>query len=376
MYKIVIAPDSFKGSISAKNAAQTIAKGIFDGAKGKINPVCVPIADGGEGTLETMVTEDSFFSLSVTGPLFTPITAAYGIKDGTAVIEMARAAGLTLVPEEKRAAAKTTTFGVGEMILDAIERGIRRILLTAGGSATNDGGAGMLAALGAHFLDQNGKIFIPTGENLEKVAEIDLSSCPAALKECTFTIATDVKNPLLGETGATYVYAKQKGASDACLAQMEKGMTHYAAILEEKTNKEIKETPGCGAGGGIGAPLLAFFNATVTSGIDAVLSALDFEKALKDADAVITGEGKMDVQSLYGKAISGVVRYAKKQHLPVYCFVGCVGDDEKALKAMGIEEIYTTVSLAVSAQDSIENAEKYLYHLGLAFAEKFISGQA
>ncbi len=375
MSKIVIAPDSFKGSISAKDAALAIAKGIKDASGTRLETVCVPIADGGEGTLETMLGEEEWITLSVKGPLFTPLSAAYGIKGDTAIIEMARAAGLTLIKEEERSALKTTTYGVGEMIADALTRGIRHILLTAGGSATNDGGTGMLAALGARFIDPFGKEFIPTGESLSEIADIDLSRLYDALDDCRFTVATDVKNPLLGKTGATRVYAAQKGADDAALAKMEAGMLHYAALLKEKSGKDVASIPGCGAGGGIGAPLLAFCGASVTSGIDAVLSTLAFEETLKNASAVITGEGRMDVQSLYGKAISGVVRYAEAQNIPVYCFVGCVGNEETVLKQMGIQDIRTTLSLASSPEDSIQNAEKYLCRLGFDFAKEFILSQ-
>lgn len=367
--KIIVAPDSFKGSISARDAAHAIARGLKDGYKGDLEAVEVPIADGGEGTLEAMVFEGELVPLTVTGPRFSPVSAAYGRRGESAVIEMARAAGLTLVAEGERCAKEATTYGVGELILHAAENGAKHILLTVGGSATNDGGAGMLCALGARFTDKDGNAFIPTGGTLAEIARIDVSGLSPFVRNCRFTLATDVKNPLLGRTGATRVYAEQKGASPYELDEMEQGMAHYAALLAEAAGRDIASLPGCGAGGGLGAPLLAFLSAEITSGIDAVLRTLRFDTLLEGADAVITGEGRLDTQSLYGKAISGVVRYAAEKEIPVYCFVGCAGDDPALLKQMGVADIFTTVSLAPSPEASIANAGEYLYRLGHMFGE-------
>ena len=374
--KIIISPDSFKGSISAKDAAHAIARGLKDGYKGELEAVEVPIADGGEGTLEAMVLEGELVPLTVTGPRFSPVSAAYGRRGDSAVIEMARAAGLTLVSEDERSAKEATTYGVGELILHAAKNGARHILLTVGGSATNDGGAGMLCALGARFTDKDGNAFIPTGGTLADIARIDVSGLSVLVRNCRFTLATDVKNPLLGRTGATRVYAEQKGASPQELDEMEGGMAHYAALLAETAGKDIASLPGCGAGGGLGAPLLALLSAEITSGIEAVLKTLRFDTLLEGADAVITGEGKMDAQSLYGKAISGVVRYAAAKGIPVYCFVGCVEDDPALLKQMGIADIFTTVSLAPSPEASIANAGEYLYRLGTLFGKKLRAQKA
>lgn len=368
--KIVIAPDSFKGSVSAKDAARAIEKGILAGASEKFQTLCFPIADGGEGTLDALTEEKDLIYMTVTGPYFSPVSAAYGMKGDTAIIEMARAAGLTLVGEAERCAEKATTYGVGELMLDALSRGAKKIILTVGGSATNDGGAGMFAALGATFTDISGKSFIPTGGTLANIKDISISSLSPLLSDCRITLATDVKNPLLGAEGATNVYARQKGASDEALIRMERGMAHYASLLTEKSGKDAASVAGCGAGGGLGAPLLSFCRAFVTSGIDAVLSALSFDEAIKDAAAVITGEGKLDCQSLYGKAVSGVVRRAAEANVPAYAFVGCVGDDPEELKKMGLRDIQTLLSLAESPEDSIRNAEKYLYKLGTDFSKK------
>lgn len=360
--KFLVAPDSFKGSISAADAADAIARGLTRGTdkSSTREVICVPIADGGEGTLDALVPSAGRFSRTVTGTDGTTVTAEYGCMGSTAIVEMARAAGLTLTPEGKRSALTATTFGVGELILDALDRGYRDLLLTVGGSGTNDGGCGLLAALGAKFYDKNGDAFIPTGGTLQNIAKIDTVSMDNRLFACKFTIATDVKNPLLGPDGATYVYARQKGADDAALAQMEAGMTHYATLLRGICGKDVATIPGCGAGGGISAPLLGFLNAEIRSGIDAVLDAVDFEAKLKDADAVITGEGKIDRQSLFGKAISGVCRAAAKAGVPVYALVGCIGDDRKALLDMGLANILAIGDLAPDAAYSMTHAAELL----------------
>ena len=365
--KFVIAPDSFKGSISAQDACAAIKRGIEEIIP-SASVICKPIADGGEGTLDALIPPERQIRLSVTGPMFKPVTARYGNIGDVAIIEMAAAAGLTLVPESDRNAGNTTTYGVGEIITDAISNGYRRIMLTVGGSATNDGGCGMLAALGARFTDVDNMEFIPTGNTLYNISRIDLSDVKKEVFDCEFIIATDVKNPLLGENGATYVYAPQKGAAPEELDDMERGMTHYAQLLTAMSRRNVAEIEGCGAGGGLSAPLLAFFNARIQSGIDTVLDITDFDSALTDAYAVITGEGKIDCQSLFGKAISGVAKRANKNGISVYCFVGCVGDDIDKLKSMGITDIFDVLSIADSLEDAIQNAHKYLYSMAQDFA--------
>jgi glycerate kinase len=359
--KILIAPDSFKGSISAEDAASAIARGIA--ARCDAQTVKIPIADGGEGTLCALVPPERITETTVTGTGGDPVCAAYGHVGETAVIEMARAAGLTLVEESRRSVLTSTTFGVGQLILHALDRGFRSFLLTAGGSGTNDGGCGLLAALGACFRDADGTPFVPTGGTLHRIATIDLSKLDARLKACTFTIATDVKNPLLGPAGATYVYAKQKGCADRDLPHMEAGMSHYADLLKDMCGRDVAAIPGCGAGGGISAPLLAFLGAGIRSGIDAVLEAVCFDDQLKDADAVITGEGKIDRQSLYGKAISGVCNAAAKAGVPVYALVGCIGDDKQTLLNMGLADILAIGDIAPSAEYSMTHASELLERL-------------
>lgn len=371
--KIVVAPDSFKGSISARNAALSIREGLLAGwcAEEKPEIVCCPIADGGEGTLDALTDAGTWIELTVTGPDCSPCTAQYGRHGDTAVIEMARAAGLTLVPEGKRHAADATTYGVGELIRHALHAGFRSVLLTVGGSATNDGGCGMLAALGAKFQRTDGTFFLPTGGTLEEIADIDLSGLEPAMRECRFTVATDVRNPLLGATGATHVYARQKGACDAELDRMERGMVHYASLLSRLCGRDVADTEGCGAGGGLAAPLLAFTNAEIQSGIQAVLDTLQFSRLSEGARLVITGEGKMDRQSLYGKAVSGVAKAAGAKNIPVVCFVGCLGDSRQDLLSMGIREIYAISDLAPSPAYSIAHAGELLRELAAKFAASY-----
>ncbi|MBQ8358057.1 MAG: glycerate kinase [Clostridia bacterium] len=360
--KIMIAPDSFKGSISAADAARAIERGLHRkyAVDCDLTTLLVPIADGGEGTLDALVPPERTVTASVTGTGGDKVTAAYGYIGHTAVIEMARAAGLTLVSEGKRDALTSTTYGVGELILDALDRGYRDFLLTAGGSGTNDGGCGLFAALGATFRDAAGKSFVPTGGTLGAIAQIDTDGVDPRLSACRFTIATDVRNPLLGPEGATYVYARQKGADDEALALMESGMRHYASLLRTLCGRDVATVPGCGAGGGISAPLLGFCGATIRSGIDAVLDAVHFDDLLQGADAVITGEGRIDRQSLYGKAISGVAKAAARAAIPVYALVGCIGDDKQTLLEMGLAGITAIGDLAPSPEYSMTHADELL----------------
>ncbi len=370
--KIIIAPDSFKDSASAQNVANAIARGFLDVMGESVEIVCKPIADGGEGTLDALVGAEGRIRKTVTGPRKTPIEAVYGCVGDTAVVEMASAAGLMLLGTEERSAGETTSYGVGELILDALQRGYRRVMLTVGGSATNDGGCGMLSALGASFRNRTGEPFVPTGATLSEIEKIDLTELKKTLNGVEFIIATDVKNPLLGETGATYVYGRQKGATDAELAHIEQGMKHYAALLECLSGRSVASVEGCGAGGGIAAPLLAFGEARLQSGIETVLAVNRFEEALENADLVITGEGRMDAQSLFGKAVSGVARRANARGIPVYAFVGCLGSEIEQLRSMGLADVFEARRLASSDEDSMKNVEKYLYVLAKSLAAELL----
>lgn len=364
-HKIIICPDSFKGSISAKDAALAIAKGLEDSID--CETVCIPLADGGEGTLDALAGDDKI-SVSVMGPYGKTVNAEYAILGDTAVIEMAQAAGLTLQDECDRDVKRATTFGVGEMILDAFIHGCKKILLTVGGSGTNDGGCGMFHALGAKFYNKEGRTFLPDGKTLCDIEKIDISGVDTRLFDADITIATDVKNPLTGENGATYVYARQKGATDSDLALMEEGMLHYADII----GKGVASIEGSGAGGGLAVPLIAYCNAKICSGIDAVLSAADFENKIDGATAIITGEGKLDRQSLFGKTISGVVNGAKSKDIPVFCVAGCVGDDREQLKSLGLCDIFTLSDVASDLGYSMTHADELLYNIARDNALKII----
>lgn len=373
MPKFVIAPDSFKDCLPAPAVAGALAKGIRAVFGTDADLILLPIADGGEGTLEAISQPEERIFETVTGADGRPVRAAYAMRGHTAIIEMASAAGLMQIPVGKRHAASMTTYGVGELIRHAMENGAREVLLTVGGSCTNDGGCGMLAALGATFRKADGTAFLPTGKTLSEIAEIDVKKLILDHTPCKFTIATDVRNPLLGETGATRMFAPQKGAGEAELDAMERGMEHYADLLERASARSVRDQQGAGAGGGIAVPLLAFANAQIVPGINAVLSAVGFEQAICGADAILTGEGKMDRQSLLGKAISGVIRAAGE--VPVYAFVGCIGDDPERLRALGVRGIETVRSIAASDQDSIEHAKEYLEILAKRFATQWKEAQ-
>lgn len=376
--KIILSPDSFKGSLSARGVAEALEKGIH-----KVIPtaecVCVPIADGGEGTLETLVDEREFHYATVRSTNGAPTRAAYGVKGKTAVIEMARAAGLTLVEPEKRDPLIASTYGVGELILHALDEGCDHILLTVGGSGTNDGGSGMFCALGGKLLDQKGEEILGCGGALAKVAKVDASGLDPRLQNCSFTVASDVTNPLIGELGATHIYGPQKGVTPDLIDAVEAGMKNYARAIELACGKNVAEIPGCGAGGGLITPLLAFCNVTVRSGIESVLEAADFDMLLVGADAVITGEGRVDSQSCYGKAISGVASHASAQKVPVYVASGGLGDGWEELLKHGIKEVFALMAEVehLPAEERVaycmENADALLAIVGERIARSLLA---
>ncbi|MBE6628556.1 MAG: glycerate kinase [Ruminococcaceae bacterium] len=376
--KIILSPDSFKGSLSARGVALALEKGIH-----KVDPqaecLIVPIADGGEGTLETLVEEADFHYATVRSTNGAPVKAAYGIKGKTAVIEMARAAGLTLVDPDKLNPLVASTYGVGELILRALDEGCDHILLTVGGSGTNDGGSGMLCALGGKLFDADGGEIPGCGGALAKIARIDASGLDPRLQNCRFTVASDVTNPLVGELGATRVYGPQKGVTPDLIDALEAGMSSYASAVEAASGKAVAEIPGCGAGGGLITPLLAFCNVTVRSGIESVLEAADFDRLLLDADAVITGEGRVDAQSCYGKAISGVAEHARAQGVPVYVAAGGLGDGWEELLSHGIKEVSALMAEAeqIPLEERVaycmQNAEELLSVVGERIARSILA---
>lgn len=362
--KYIVCPDSFKGSLSSKEAASAIKKGIL-----KYEPdaevIEIPIADGGEGTLDALVSESSRINLTVCGTNGADIQAEYGYIGNSAIIEMATAAGLCLVAENERDPEKATTYGVGLLVLDALERGYRNIMITVGGSGTNDGGSGMLEALGATFYDKNGDVIsMRCGAGmLQKIDRIDLSGLDSRLKDTGFTFACDVTNPLLGECGATYVYGPQKGADEKMIVRLEAGLKNYADKLRDASGNDIKDIPGCGAGGGLAAPLVAIYDAKIRSGIDSVLATVGFEKLLDGAKLVITGEGKIDSQSAYGKAISGVTALAKKHGIAVLALVGIKGEGADKLIDFGITKVSAIAEISPSVEYSIKHADILLERL-------------
>lgn len=367
MKRIVIAPDSFKGSISSVDAAYAIADGVRR-AFPDADIISIPVADGGEGTLERLVRRENMIEAPSTLPDRTPCRASYGFIGDTAVIEMARSAGLTLLPESKRDPLITTTYGVGMLISDALSRGFRKFVITVGGSATNDGGTGMLEALGAALLDSAASKLNGCGASLRLISSIDITGIDKRLYDSSFVLACDVDNPLLGANGATYVYGRQKGADDDALALLEYGMARYAGVMASLCGHDASTVGGAGAGGGIGFPLISLFGATVQSGISAVLEASGYSEALHDCDLVITGEGKADAQTLNGKAVFGVATPAAKAGIPVIILAGKTDDGAQSLYNSGISAILTLVSGTVTPEYAMAHAGELL----TALAEKAV----
>lgn len=356
MKKIVIACDSFKGSVSSVEASDNIGFAIE-----KIFPDCqvikLPVADGGEGTVVALVgaLKGKIVRCTVNNPLMRPVLAEYGIlgEGNTAVIEMASASGLTLLPETKRNPLLTTTYGTGEMIKDALMRGCRNFLIGIGGSATNDAGTGMLKALGFRFYDKQGAELGIGGQILEKIHTIDRSAAQPELNEASFTVACDVANPFFGKKGAAHVFARQKGADEKMIQILDKGLKHFAAILKEKEGKDIGAVPGAGAAGGLGGGFLAFLSATLKPGIQMVLDAIDFNSRIEGADLIITGEGKLDQQTGMGKTAAGILEAGKRKNIPVMALAGCVEDAEK-LNEMGFLGVIPIVPGPVSLEKAMQ----------------------
>jgi glycerate kinase len=358
--KIIIAPDSFKGSLSALEVCENIEIGIKK-VLDSTEIVRVPMADGGEGTVQSLVdaTGGKLISLRVKDPLMRSIDAFYGILgDGnTAVIEMAAASGITLLSKDERNPMETTTYGTGEIIVHALDMGCRNFIIGIGGSATNDGGAGMLHPLGVKLLDGNGYEIGFGGGNLDKLCSIDLSEIDSRLKLCNIVAACDVDNPLCGEKGASYIFGPQKGADESMIITLDNNLSHYADKIEEYLGVSIKNYPGAGAAGGLGGGLLAFLNAKLQPGINIVIETTSLEDKLKDADLVITGEGMVDYQTQYGKTPYGVAKLAKKYNIPVIAIAGGIGKDAEDLYSKGFDSIFSIVDKPMTLEDAMENSE-------------------
>ena len=342
MRKIVIASDSFKGSLTSREVGEAAVRGIRK-VDAKINCEVVPVADGGEGTTDAIVSAlgGDIVSIQVVGPIGESVEARYGLCGDTAVIEMAAASGLMLVPSEKRNPWFTTSFGTGELIRDALNRGCRKFLIGIGGSATNDAGVGMLRALGFRFRDKEGMEIGNGGGEVGKITEIDDSDAMVELKEAEFVVACDVRNPLLGPEGASRIFSPQKGADAEMVERLEDSMKSFAAVVEKWAGEDLSATPGAGAAGGLGFALLAFLKARMEKGVEMVLEAVEFDSKIKDALLVITGEGKLDSQTCMGKTPYGVLQHAKKYGVPVVAIGGSVENSAiPVLKKAGFKSIF------------------------------------
>jgi glycerate 2-kinase len=360
MRNILIAPDSFKGSLSALEAAETMALGVKD-VLPEAHVVLMPLSDGGEGVVEvlTHALHGRIEITRVEGPLAQQqVGARWGLSaDGeTAIIEMAQAAGLGLVPPDRRDPKTTSTFGVGELLRAALDRGARRIIVGIGGSATNDGGSGMAVALGIRLLDELGNPVPRGGIGLQKLHAIDMSGCDARVRSAEIVVACDVRNPLVGPKGASAVYGPQKGAAPADVALLDAALSRFRDVVLTATGIDVQSIPGSGAAGGLGAGLVVFCGATLKSGIDIVLDTLHFDSALEEVDLVLTGEGKMDAQTRQGKVIAGVMRRCEQHQVSLAAVVGRVESDLKAEDEFGFAGVETLVREGVSPDDAMRDA--------------------
>ena len=358
--KFLFASDSFKGTLSSEQ----IIRLLTESAK-EAFPVCETagtlIADGGEGTVDAVIamTKGELIRVPVHGPLMEETTAVYGkINEDSAIIEMAAASGLPMVPENLRNPLNTTTYGTGELIRDALDRGFRNISVALGGSATNDGGMGAMSALGVKFLDKDGNVLDGKGSDLEKVASVDVSGLHPAVAETKFTVMCDVNNPLTGPDGATYTFGKQKGGTPEILDRLEAGMKSYAKVAGEALGKDIDHIAGAGAAGGMGAALCGFLNAGLKSGIETVLDLIGFDEMLEGVDLVVTGEGRIDWQSAFGKVPSGIGMRCKKKGVPAVAIVGGMGNGAEKIYEFGVESIIPTINGAMDINEALERAEE------------------
>ncbi len=357
--RIVIAPQSLKGSLTAAQAGEAIAQGVrtvYPEAEIEI----VPVADGGEGTVQALVdaTAGEIVQQKVTGPLGEPVLAFFGLLgDGrTAAIEMAASSGLPLVPPDQRDPRITTTYGVGELILAALERGRRRFIIGIGGSATNDGGAGMAQALGVSLLTADGQEIVPGGAALATLSRISTTTMDSRLHTCTFDVACDVNNPLCGPTGASAVYGPQKGATPEMVVQLDEALAHYAQIIERDLGRSVRDIPGAGAAGGLGAGLIAFLGATLRPGAQIVLEAVRLEERVRSANLVITAEGQLDSQTAYGKSVGAVAAVAKRHSLPVLALAGSLGDNYQTVYTLGVDAVAVLPPGPVTLAYAMEHA--------------------
>ena len=357
--KILLSPQEFKESLSGYEVASAMKEGILR-VDPLVNIEISPVADGGDGTLKTMVdvTNGNIVEETVENPLGDQIQAEWG-KLGTsqtAVIEMARASGLALLKENEKSALKTTTYGTGQLFKSALDQGIKKFILAIGGSATNDGGAGFATAIGARLLDKNNNAIYPSGENLSLIEKIDLSNLDQRIKDIEVQVACDVNNPLCGETGASAIFGPQKGASTNDIDILDRNLLHWSELIRNQMGKDVKDIPGAGAAGGLGAGLMAFVNAELALGADIVLNTLDYEKKLKDIDLVIVGEGQTDKSTQYNKSPVAVSTRAKKLGIPVICISGSLGEGYTECSNQGINSFFSIVNKPMELEFALNNA--------------------
>ena len=358
MTKYVVAPDSFKESMTAKEVCDAMEKGRKE-ADSAAEVIKVPMADGGEGTVDSLVdaTQGQRVIVEVTGPLGNKISAYYGILGNgtTAVIEMAKASGLEIVEKKKRNPMITTTFGTGELIRHALDHNVKEIIIGLGGSSTNDGGSGMAQALGAKLLDQNNHQIPFGGGNLDKLDKIDISNLDSRLQDVKIILASDVTNPLIGKDGASRVFGPQKGATPEMVEKLENNLQHYAKIVKRDLNKEVALVSGAGAAGGLGAGLIAFTTCEMRRGVDLAIEVTKLEEKIRDADYVFTGEGGTDFQTKFGKTPYGVAKLGKKYHKPVISLAGYLGEGIDSLYSEGFTAIFGIIPGACDLSTALKN---------------------
>ncbi len=374
MATFVLAPDSFKESLTALEACQAMQRGIL-AVEPEASCIAVPMADGGEGTLEALLyaCQGEKVACRVQGPLPSQsISIYFAVIDAgkTAVIEMAKANGIDLLSPEQRNPMLTSTYGTGQMLLQALDLGVSQVILGLGGSVTNDGGSGLAQALGARFYDQEGKVLAVCGGNLNQIAHIDLSQLDARLKQTEIVIASDVNNPLYGANGAAHIFAPQKGADAAMVQQLDANLQHYAARVKQVVARDFSKHAGAGAAGGLGFSLMAFCGATMQSGAELVIAQTDLERKIQSADYVLTGEGKIDAQTHLGKTPYAVAQVAHRLNKPVIAFAGVVGDDVQALYTQGFSQIININPPNINPTQAMQNAAQHLEHATTAWLQQ------
>jgi glycerate kinase len=372
--KLLFASDSFKGSLSSADTIELLTKAAREVFGDDTLTSGVAVADGGEGTTDAVIEAvgGEKITVDVKGPLFEPEKAFYGkLSDTSAVMEMAAASGLPMVPDGQRNPLNTTTYGTGQMVKDALDRGFTDLSIAIGGSATNDGGMGAMIALGARFLDASGNELKGTGSDLEKVADIDVSGLDIRLKNCHITVMCDVTNPLCGPDGATYTFGKQKGGTPEILDRLEKGMQNYRDVIRRKFGIDPDQLSGGGAAGGLGTALRVFLNGEMKSGIETVLDLIHFDERLQGVDLVVTGEGRTDWQSCFGKVLQGVGDRCAKHDIPAIALSGSLGDGADKIFGHGICSVMTTVDGPMALDKAMSEAQR-LYFSGAVRMFRFV----